>query len=155
MLSMEPPEDICRSKTICDDTFEVSINCTPTRCFVDLHLDSGREGLSQTYSDCKKTWLLFPPTQENLINFARTAGYQDRLLRCGDKLQGGIVLETSSKDVLDIPAGTLHAVFTTAGGFLGGINYSTSEGLGVMSRIIAAQLPFYNSAPIQINEDLE
>src|SRR6201999_2131950 len=50
---------------------------------------------------------------------------------------------------------TLHAVFTTVGGFLGGINYSTAESLPTMSRLLIAHLPIYQQSSSTVLEDLQ
>lgn len=63
-------------------------------------------------------------------------------------------MKTTSSDVLQLPPGALHAVFTVVGGFLGGINYSISEGLPVMSRLISAHQPVREYNRISVLEDL-
>lgn len=86
--------------------------------------------------------------------YISSAGFSNRLARIGSELRGGIIIETTSAHALDIPAGALHAVFTTVGGFLGGINYSTSESLPTMSRLLIAHLPIFRHASNTVLEDL-
>ncbi|KAI9772422.1 MAG: hypothetical protein M1840_000625 [Geoglossum simile] len=154
-ISMEPLERIKSSHHICESRFETGINVTPGGCFVDLHHDLGRERLSQSFGLCKKVWLLFPPTEENLRLYISSAGFNNRLARIGSELRGGIIIETTSLHALDLPAGALHAVFTTVGGFLGGINYSTSESLTTMSRLLVAHLPIFRHVSNAVLEDLK
>jgi hypothetical protein len=98
---------------------------------------------------------LFPSTEENLRLYASSAGFSNRLARIGSDLHGGIIIKTTSAHALDLPAGTLHAVFTTVGGFLGGINYSTSESLPTMSRLLIAHLPIFRHVSNAVLEDLQ
>jgi hypothetical protein len=87
--------------------------------------------------------------------YVASAGFTNRLARIGSKLRGGIIVETDSAHELEFPADTLHAVFTTVGGFLGGINYSTAESLPAMSRILKAHLPIFHISPTTISEDIQ
>ena len=64
---------------------------------------------------------------------------------CGKDLDGGIITRISNSpedegNTLTMEAGTTHAVFTTMGGFMGGINYSTWHNLQLMSYCIRLQL---------------
>lgn len=72
-------------------------------------------------------------------------GKQQRLKRCGENLEGGIIIPTYGSEYQDnclsIPAGCLHSVFTYNGGFLGGFNYSSAEDLVLASKMISSQLP--------------
>lgn len=86
--------------------------------------------------------------------YASSAGFDNKLSRIGSRLHGGIVVKTTSAYALDLPAGTLHAVFTTVGGFSGGITYSTSESLSMMSRLLIAQLPIFRHVSNAVLEDL-
>jgi hypothetical protein len=98
---------------------------------------------------------LFPSTEENLRLYTSSAGFSNQLARIGSDLHGGIIVKTTSAHALDLPAGTLHAVFTTVGGFLGGINYSTSESLPIMSRLLIAHLPIFRHISNAVLEDLQ
>ncbi|KUJ09519.1 uncharacterized protein LY89DRAFT_724483 [Mollisia scopiformis] len=138
----------------CTESFNIGINVTPKGSFVDLHHDITRRGLSKTIGKCKKIWLLFPSTPENLELYIASAGFSNRLARIGSKLRGGIIVETDSAHELEFPAGTLHAVFTTIGGFLAGINYSTAECLPTMSRVLKAHLPIFHISPDHIFKNI-
>jgi hypothetical protein len=87
--------------------------------------------------------------------YVSLAGYGNRLARIGSGLRRGIIVEITSAHALDFPAGTLHAVFTTVGRFLGGINYSTSESLPIMSRLLIAHLPIFRHVSDLVLEDLQ
>jgi hypothetical protein len=92
---------------------------------------------------------------QNVKLYISSAGFSNRLARIGSELHGGIIIKTTSAHALDLPAGALHAVFTTAGGFLGGINYSTSESLPTMSRLLIAHLPIFRHVSNAVLEDLQ
>ncbi|KAF4620110.1 hypothetical protein G7Y89_g14711 [Cudoniella acicularis] len=131
----------------------VSLYYNRTR-FKLTYSDIIRRGLSKTFGKCKKIWLLFPGTP-NLDIYIASTGFGNRLARIGSKLRGGIIVETDSSHELEFPADTLHAVFTTVGGFLAGINYSTAECLPAMSRILKAHLPIFHTSLVTISEDTQ
>jgi hypothetical protein len=81
-------------------------------------------------------WLLFPPSGKNLKAYAATEGYVNRLLRVGNELEGGVIVETVAGNSLEFPPCTLHAVFTTHGGFLAGINYTEIPLAGVIGEML-------------------
>ena len=83
------------------------------------------------------------------------AGFSNRLARIGSELHRGIIIKTTSADALDLPAGALHAVFTTVGRLLGGINYSTSESLPTMSCLLIAHLFIFRHISNAVLEDLQ
>ncbi|KAL5346600.1 hypothetical protein ACLOAV_008307 [Pseudogymnoascus australis] len=139
-IALSPPDHINSNYLVCEDTTQLGVNITPRGTFVDLHYDIGRSGFSMVYGRCEKVLVLFPPTQKNLEIFAQTAGLSNRLARIGDKLEGGLIVRITSSLAIDLPSCALHAVFTTAGGFLGGINFSTVEELPIMAQAISAQL---------------
>jgi hypothetical protein len=158
-IKMEPPQQLQFTEHLCEpDNFRgypVGCNITPCGWFTDLHqgkfcrphlelwlkiVDLCRRSLAKTFGKCEKVWLLFPSNDHNLKLFVRSAGLRNRLALIGSKLQGGIIAKVKSTHALELPAGTLHAVFTTVGGVLGGINYSTAESLPVMSRVLKMHL---------------
>ncbi|KAL5315345.1 hypothetical protein ACEPPN_016212 [Leptodophora sp. 'Broadleaf-Isolate-01'] len=114
-----------------------------------------RRGLSKTFGKCKKVFLLFPAIEENLKLYVESEGFPNRLARIGSELRGGAVVEVDSNYILEFPAHALHVVFTTEGGFLAGINYSTVECLPVMARMLDAFLTNLTIAPKHTQEDLE
>jgi hypothetical protein len=109
----------------------------------------------QTIGRCKKIWLLFPSTSENLELYITSTRFSNRLAHTGSKLQEGVIVETYSTYELEFPAGTLHAVFTTIDGFLTSINYSRAECLSTMSRVRKASLPMLRISPDQISGDFQ
>ncbi len=64
----------------------------------------------------------------------------NRLMRIGDGLEGGVIVETVAGSSLEFPPCTLHAVFTTNGGFLAGINYTELQLAGVIAEMLSCQL---------------
>ncbi|KAL5344581.1 hypothetical protein ACLOAV_010565 [Pseudogymnoascus australis] len=154
-IALLPPTYLNSTYLLCGDTTQLGVNITPEGSFVDLHYDIGRSGYSMVYGLCEKVLILFPPTEHNLSTFAKTAGLHNRLARIGDKLEGGLVVRINSSLAIDLPSGALHAVFTTAGGFLGGINFSIVEELTIMAQAILAQLPFFSYSPDAILEDIK
>lgn len=97
---------------------DVIYNLTPRYSFVDLHIDYGADGISKTMSDCEKYWFLFPPTTRNLDLLASVHGEQGKLGKILNRLEYGIIAKTRSSEALYIPAGCIHATYTTTGGFL-------------------------------------
>jgi len=61
-------------------------------------------------------------------------------MKIGDGLEGGVVVETVAGSSLEFPPCTLHAVFTTNGGFLAGINYTELQLADVISEMLSCQL---------------
>jgi hypothetical protein len=104
-------------------------------------------------------WLVFPPTDHNLGLWAKHIGLHERLFRYGGQLEGGIIIRTSQNEqddgnCINMPAGSLHSVFTTHGGFLYGINYSTANDLLLASKMIRMQLG-RNQEVEQILQDID
>jgi hypothetical protein len=60
-------------------------------------------------------------------------------MKIGDGLEGGVVVETVAGSSLEFPPCTLHAVFTTNGGFLAGINYTELQLADVISEMLSCQ----------------
>ena len=98
---------------------------------------------------------MFPSIEENLRLYISSADFSNQLARIGSDLHKGIIVKTTSAQALDLPAGTLHAVFTTVGGFLERINYSTSKSLPTMSRLLIAHLPIFRHISNAVLEDLQ
>jgi hypothetical protein len=78
-------------------------------------------------------------------------------MNCGKEMEGGIIARISNSpgdegNSLTIPAGTIHAVFTTMGGFIGGINYTTWRDLQLMAYCI--QLQLCRTADLGIMDDI-
>jgi hypothetical protein len=60
-------------------------------------------------------------------------------MKIGNELEGGVVVETVAGSSLEFPPCTLHAVFTTNGGFIGGINYTEIQLADVISEMLFCQ----------------
>jgi hypothetical protein len=89
--------------------------------------------------------------------WAENLGLPSSLKRYGEKLKGGIIIRTRNSPVdqgncITMPAATLHAVFTTKGGFIGGVNYSVSTDLPLMVSWITEQ--FKRSIEPGLYEDI-
>lgn len=106
---------------------DVIYNLTPTYSFVDLHIDYGADGISKTMGDCEKYWFLFPPTKRNLDLLASVHGEQGKLRKLLNRLECGIIAKTRSSEALYIPAGCIHATYTTTGGFLVAKDFVTTR----------------------------
>jgi hypothetical protein len=67
-------------------------------------------------------------------------GQRGKLLRILDRLEAGILVETTAAQALYIPAGCIHATFTMEGGYLIANNFTTSKSINAISAFIAAGL---------------
>lgn len=79
---------------------------------------------------------MYPPATENLFLMRSEDGQHARMIRLGRQLKGGIVLRTTSEKAVYIPAGCLHAVFTTRGGFLVSTDFTTRDSISAFSRVL-------------------
>ncbi|KAG9228712.1 hypothetical protein BJ875DRAFT_476802 [Amylocarpus encephaloides] len=148
------PYYIPTETTLCGEVSDCSFNVTPAGSFVDLHHDLARCGYSFGTGLCEKVWLLFSPTTKNFEIFSAQISNTNRLRRCGHLLEGGVTVVTESSHGLDIPTGTLHSVFTTFSGVIGGLNYTVMEDLPVMSDLLICELPYYKVSSTAINDDI-
>lgn len=98
--------------------------------------DYGMDGLSATMHQCSKIWLMFPPTDHNLHLLERELSQSVRLARVAGLLEGGVAVKTDSTQAVFVPAGCLHACFTTSGGFLVSIDCTTRMSVRPFSRYL-------------------
>lgn len=112
---------------------------TPRFTITDLHIDSG-DGISSPLGRCKKLWLVFPPTAKNLTLLKCAEGQKAKLQRIGQKLEGGLVFTTNSEEAIYLPAGCIHAVITTKGGFLIAVDFTTPLSSKPTATILRAYL---------------
>lgn len=96
---------------------------------------------------CRKIWLMFPPTGHNFRLLEAELGQSTRLARIGGDLEGGIIVETDSTQAVFIPSGCLHACLTTAGGFLVSIDCTTRASARPFSRYLQRQ--FYGELDVE------
>lgn len=54
-------------------------------------------------------------------------GRKAKLHSIGPSLEGGLIFQTTSSKAVYLPVGTIHAVFTTTGGFLHALDFTTPE----------------------------
>ncbi|EPE30493.1 hypothetical protein GLAREA_03460 [Glarea lozoyensis ATCC 20868] len=118
---------------------------TPKYTLSDFHIDS-TDGLSVPLGDCKKVWICFPPTANNLDLIAREEGRKAKIRRIGKKLEGGVIFETTSEHAVYLPVGCIHAVFTTTGGFLNAMDFTTPDSVGTYALLFNAKIDRKNSS---------
>jgi hypothetical protein len=87
------------------------------------------DGISSPIDECEKLWLLYPRTELDLSLMHREHGQHTKFAQSAALLEFGLVVRTTSKDALYIPAGCLHAVFTIQGGFLVSIDCTTIDSI--------------------------
>ncbi|KAH7357093.1 hypothetical protein BKA65DRAFT_580384 [Rhexocercosporidium sp. MPI-PUGE-AT-0058] len=97
---------------------------TPKYAFTDLHMDTS-DGVSSPIGQCRKLWMVFPPTTKNLVLMKQAEGQRAKLDRIGKKLEGGLVFRTNSDEAIYLPAGCIHAVIPLQGGFLIATDFTT------------------------------
>lgn len=127
---------------------QFGINRTPAKAFVDLHSDRGMTGVAVAIK-CRKIWLFYPPIPHNRTRFMDEMSNQHRsgtntesaketlLERCDRHLEGRVVIHQSARDVVIVPDGWFHAVFTLQAGFLLGTDVLL-PGLSNIERAINA-----------------
>jgi hypothetical protein len=67
-------------------------------------------------------------------------GQHAKFARSAALLEGGMVVRTTSKDALYIPAGCLHAVFTIRGGFLVSVDCTTRDSIWPFSQYLKSNI---------------
>jgi hypothetical protein len=102
--------------------------------------DYGMDGISAVLGDCRKTFILFPPSDYNLSWMRRECHNQGKLVRGLEVLQCGVMAELDSSNAIFIPSGWSHAVFTTEGGFLVSIDCVTKRTVWTFSQYLRYQL---------------
>ncbi|RDL40244.1 uncharacterized protein BP5553_00223 [Venustampulla echinocandica] len=110
---------------------------TPRFSQTDLHIDSA-DGLSVPLGQCTKLWLAFPPTPKNLAHMYTQQGRKAKLSCIGSSLEGGLIFQTTAKEAVYLPVGTIHAVLTTTGGFLNALDFTTPESSKTYAPLSAA-----------------
>ncbi|CAG8957835.1 hypothetical protein HYFRA_00000175 [Hymenoscyphus fraxineus] len=110
---------------------------TPKLSSSDLHIDP-TDGLSIPLGTCTKIWILFPPTPKNLSLLAKNEGRRSKTQRIGHLLEGGILLTTTSSSAIYLPVGCIHGVFTTSGGFLNALDFTTPDSIKTYPLLLAA-----------------
>ena len=112
---------------------------TPKFAFTDLHLDTS-DGISSPLGNCRKMWLVFPPTAKDLQLMKKADGQRAKLDRIGSQLEVGLTFTTSSTEAIYLPAGCIHAVITLEGGFLVAVDFLTPLSSKPHSAMILAGL---------------
>ncbi|KAJ5203619.1 uncharacterized protein N7498_004498 [Penicillium cinerascens] len=125
------------------------VNLTPKYSFVDLHTGSA-DGLSTVIGDCRKIWLLYPPTDKNLKAMQSVDGQRAKLLRLAHQLEGGVLIKTTSSHAIFIPVGCAYATFTLQGGYLVIKDFTTAKSLNAIASFIFYRLD--EALPIEARE---
>ncbi|EED14478.1 hypothetical protein TSTA_106880 [Talaromyces stipitatus ATCC 10500] len=133
------PYDLC---TVVEPEEEcnIQVNMTPKFSFVDLHIDYGADGLSTLVGDCRKIWLLYPPSEANLRAMKMVDSQRAKLMRIMHQLEGGVIVPTTASHAIYIPAGCIHATFTLQGGFLVAKDFTSSESLTAIASYLLHKL---------------
>jgi hypothetical protein len=88
----------------------------------------------------EKYWVCFPPTTLNLDEYNATSGFENRLAKCGPRMEAGCIIKQCTGESLYLPPGSLHEVLTNKGGFVANSTFSLVEGLAAMARVIGKRL---------------
>jgi hypothetical protein len=86
---------------------------------------------------------MFPPTVENLRLIQLADAQRGKLARICKDLEGGLVFRSTSQQAIYIPAGCIHVVFTTRGGFLLTMEFSTPESACVLSALLKSDFDIF------------
>lgn len=92
---------------------------------------------------------MFPPTAKNLQLMQLADAQPGKLARIGKDLEGGLVFKNTSRQALYIPVGCIHAVYTTTGGFLLSIEFSTPESVRVLSALLNTDFDLFKDQYVQ------
>jgi hypothetical protein len=63
------------------------------------------DGISSPVDECEQIWFLYPGTNLNLSVMRNEHRQSAKCARLGGLLEGGVVVRTTSRDALYIPAG--------------------------------------------------
>ncbi|KAL5867762.1 hypothetical protein ACKVWC_003435 [Pyricularia oryzae] len=111
----------------------------PSRSFTDAHIDMGSHGLAAMGPGVVKLWGLWPGTEENVRTMGKLKGEAAKkakeksawvefvLADAVSQLEHGIWVITEPLDLLHLPPGTIHAVYTISGGILVGNNFVSAD----------------------------
>lgn len=112
---------------------------TPSRSFTDAHIDMGSHGLAAIGPEVLKLWGLWPGTEKNVRTLGKlkreaakrakeaTTWAEFVLADAVLQLEHGIWVTTEPLDLLHMPPGTIHAVYTISGGVLVGSNFVSAD----------------------------
>lgn len=90
-----------------------------------------------------------------MVLFAQTTGYATRLAKIYNRLQGGLICQSTAAESVLLPTGALHATYTVIGGYLTGINYTTIESLPSLSQLLSIQFPHVQNCRPAFEEEME
>ncbi len=94
--------------------------------------------------DYVKLWFLYPPSAHNLDIFYAYKGQEGKFLRLFGQLQDYILVLTTAQDIIYMPPGCLHSVYTIKGGLLLGLNWSGAKDIHIVSEVFRGE--FYVEA---------
>ncbi|EDN92187.1 predicted protein [Sclerotinia sclerotiorum 1980 UF-70] len=139
-VSLELPELPRAQHHHLEITTKLRVSVSPAGRFTDLWIDMERSVFLLDFGRSRNIWLVFPPTDRNMRLLSEVVGEPNILARIGSDLEGGIVCETTASSALYLPAGTLCAVFTTEGGLLGEIKFTTAADVAIMDQFRQAEM---------------
>ena len=110
--------------------------CSPGGCYTDWHLDFGGSSVWYRIVAGSKVFMAAPPTEHNIRSFVRWASSS----RQSREFLGNVLEETHrftarAGDLLLIPGGWPHAVFTPSDSFVVGGNFVHSTNLRTQSLV--------------------
>ncbi|KAI6294540.1 hypothetical protein MCOR34_009693 [Pyricularia oryzae] len=121
----------------------------PSSGFTDVHIDNGTHILALMAAGVSKLWGIWPGTKENAetlsklkceaISEAQAKGAKNPdfvLHKAVQELQDGIWFLTRPMDLLYLRPGTLHVVYTLAGGILVGCNFVSADDVQATARAV-------------------
>ncbi|CDO96594.1 unnamed protein product [Kluyveromyces dobzhanskii CBS 2104] len=105
--------------------------------YTDFHLDFAGTSVYYNVISGSKKFIFFPPTPYNLQRYTKWCDDDNQnLIFLGDLLQDGIAMEVKEGDLLMIPCGYLHAVFTPEDSFIVGGNFLTLRDIETQLNVV-------------------
>jgi F-box/leucine-rich repeat protein 10/11 len=115
--------------------------------YTDFHLDFAGTSVYYTVLKGSKQFIFFPPTELNLKKYYKWIKRQDRASLLNEEnflasngLEKGIKVELTKGDLLIIPSGWIHAVWTPVDSIVIGGNFLTCFNIDVQFKIIELEI---------------
>ncbi len=110
------------------------------KSFTDFHLDFAGTSVYYTVLAGFKTFIFFPPTELNLKKYKTWIRSQTKQFLGNLGLEQGLKISLTKGDVLIIPSGWIHAVYTPVDTLVIGGNFLTSFNLKEQFKIIDIEI---------------
>ncbi|CAM9012832.1 unnamed protein product [Wickerhamomyces anomalus] len=110
------------------------------KSFTDFHLDFAGTSVYYTVLSGFKTFIFFPPTELNLKKYKTWIRSQTKQFLGNLGLEHGLKISLTKGDVLIIPSGWIHAVYTPVDTLVIGGNFLTSFNLKEQFKIIDIEI---------------